>query len=84
MSKVRHIRDEGHVRILLRQGGWIEAGRVTKKVCVVRDKNDPGDLIDPIIFDRLEKAGLLKRNKASPGLQTWGASSSLLASEKPS
>ncbi len=84
MSKRRHIRDEGHVRIILRDGGWIEVGHVTKKICIVRDKNDDGALIDPTLFERLEKAGLIKRKKSTSGFATWAASSSLLSSETPS
>ena len=48
----------------------------------VRDNNDPGDLIDRTIFERLEKAGLIKLKRSSSRLAMWVASPSLLASEK--
>lgn len=84
MTKRRQIRDEGNVRIILREGGWLEIGRKTKKIYAVRDKNDGGALVDQLVFERLEKAGLIKRKKLSTGLATWTATPALLSSEKPS
>lgn len=81
MRKARPIRDEALIRGLLLGGAWLEFGRITKRVHVVRDKNDPGDLVDKSVFERLEKANLIKRGKISQGITIWTASAELLSSK---
>ena len=80
----RMIRDEGVIRQKLRAGAWIEYIRKTKKAILVISMDDPGAVIDPIVFKRMGDAGLLKRAKIGSLMVRYAASADLLASESPS